>query len=79
MVRAVPWGAMAVDPAIVPRQESVQGVEQIDVGAGPKLDDDKPGGCMRDEDAQQPVALTLDEPGAGGREVGEPRFGARPD
>ena len=56
MVGAVAGRAVAVAPAVVARQEPVERVEEVGVGAGPDLDDDEAGRGVRDEDGQQPVA-----------------------
>ena len=49
--------AVAMDPAIVARQEPVQRRHQVRVGTGAQLHDDEAGRGMRHEDVEQAVAL----------------------
>ena len=64
--------AVAVQPVLA-RQQSIQGVEEVIVGASPDLDDDEPGRGVRHEDREQPaVRPDVGEECAAGRgQVGE--------
>ena len=56
VVGTVPWGAVAVAiQAILSREQSVQGVHQVVVGARADLQDDQAGRGVRHEDGQQAV------------------------
>jgi hypothetical protein len=59
--------------AILARQQPVQGIEEVVIGARPDLHDDEPGRGMWDEDGQQPViGIDVDEErGAGSRQIGD--------
>jgi hypothetical protein len=73
--RAVP---VAI-PAVIVREETLEGGQEVVVRARPDLHDDDAGGGVRDEDGQQPVALVGDERGAGLGEVRQPRIVPGPD
>ena len=82
MVRAVAGRPVAVAPAVVARQQPVQGGHGIDLRPGPELDHDDPRRRVRDEDVEQPVTAlgrVGGEPGAGGRQVREAAGAAGPD
>jgi hypothetical protein len=82
MVGAMARRAVAVTPAVVPGKEPIERVHRVIVRAGAELHDHEPGGGVRHEHRQQPVAtvgVLGDEPPAGGRQVGEPALTARPD
>ena len=71
---------MAV-PAVLAREQPVEGIEQVVIRSGPDLDDDQPGGGVRDEQGEETV-LGLDvaqERGARRGQVGETAGRARPD
>jgi hypothetical protein len=71
---------MPVQP-ILARQQSIERVDEVVVGAGPELDDHQPGGGMRDEDREQAIGR-LDvgqERGAGGGQVGQAACRTGPD
>lgn len=71
---------MAVQ-AILARQQPVERVDEVVVGARSDLDDDEPGGRMRDEDGEQAVARldVREERGAGGGQVGDATGRTGPD
>jgi hypothetical protein len=64
---------------VVARQESIERRHEILVRARTDLDDDEPGGRMRDEDREQPVRLGRDEAVARRGQVEQAARGARPD
>ena len=71
---------MPVQPVLA-RQQPIERVDEIVIGAGPDLDDDQPGGRMRDEDGQQAIGR-LDvgqERGTGRRQVGQAACRTGPD
>jgi hypothetical protein len=71
---------MAVQ-AVLARQQPVERVDEVVVGARPDLDDDEAGGRMRDEDGEQAVG-GLDvgqERGAGRGQVGDAAGRTGPD
>jgi len=80
-------GAVAGRPVTMPvqpvlaRQESIEGVEQVVVGASPDLDDDETRGRVRHEDREQPVAgIDIgEERRAGGGQVGQAAGRTGPD
>ena len=71
---------MAVQ-AILARQQPVERVDEVVVGARSDLDDDEPGGRVRDEDGEQAVARldVGEERGAGRGQVGDATGRTRPD
>ena len=74
VVGAVAGRAVAVPPAVVARQEPVEGVEGVVVGPRAELEDHDARGRVRHEDREQPVAavrLLGDEAPAGAGQVGE--------
>ena len=73
MVRAVARRSVAMAPTAVAREQVVQRREQVIIGAGSQLHDHEAGRRVRHEDAEQPVALAIDEARAGRREVGQGR------
>ena len=83
MVGAVAGRAVAVPPAVVARQEPVEGLERVVVGARAELQDHEPRGRVRHEDRQEPVAARPaslgNEPPAGAGQVGEPALRPGPD
>jgi len=79
VVGAMAGRAVTVPPAIVPRQEPIERVDCVVVGAGPELQDHEPGRRVRHEHREEPAAAVRmlgDEPPAGAREVGEPALRA---
>jgi hypothetical protein len=71
---------MPVQPVLA-RQQPIERVDQVVIGPGPDLDDDEPGGGMRDEDGEQAIGR-LDvgqERGTGGRQVGQAACRTGPD
>jgi hypothetical protein len=70
--------AMAVQP-VVPWQEALQRVQEVDIGPGPDLDHDDPRGRVRHEDGEQPVGLVGDERGARAGQIREGGRGPGPD
>ena len=56
MIGAVTVRSVRVPVAVVARQQSLQGVDEVVVGTRAGLDDRHPGGRVRDEDIAQPVA-----------------------
>jgi hypothetical protein len=71
---------MPVEPVLA-RQQPIERVDQVVVGTGPDLDDDQPGGRVRDEDRQQAIAR-LDvgqERGTGRGQVGNAARRTGPD
>ena len=83
MVRAVARRAMLMAiPAVLARQDPVEGIHEVVVRSGADLDDDQPSGGVRDEDRQQAVALVgdvVEEGRAGGRQVGQAAGRPGPD
>ena len=82
MIGAVAGRPVAVPvPAVLARQQTVEGVQQVVVGARPHLEDDQPRGGVRDEQRQQSVGRpeVIQEGGAGGRQVGDATCGPGPD
>ena len=75
--RAMP---VSVQPVLA-WQQPVERVDEVVVGTGPDLDDDEPGGGMRDEDGQQaiPCVDVGQERGAGGGQVGQAARRTGPD
>ena len=74
MVGAMARRAVTVPiQAFLPRQQPVQGIEEVVVRPGAHLDDDEPRRGVRDEDREQPVVRldVPDERGAGRSEVDE--------
>ncbi len=65
MIGAMTGRTVAVDPALVARQQPVERGHEIDVGAGSELHDHHPRGGVRDEDGQEAVAFSGDETLAG--------------
>ncbi len=82
MIGTMPWRTMAV--AIVPvvtREEAVQRIQQVVVGARPDLHDDQAGRGVRHEDRQQAVCILRNvrqERRTGSRQIGETAGGASP-
>ncbi len=70
MVGAVTAGPVPVDIAVVAGKDPVEQLVEIDLRAGPELEDGHPGSGVRDEHVQQAVAATLDERRGAGREIG---------
>lgn len=69
-------------PAIIPRQQVGQSVEQVMVAAAADLHDRQPAGRVRHEDLQQAVTARrdlVDEPLRDRREVGHTGMGAGVD
>ena len=80
MVGAVAGGSVSVPvEALVPRQEPLEGGQEVVVGTRADLHDHEARGRMRHEDRQQPVGLVGDEPGAGLGQVRQARVGPGPD
>jgi hypothetical protein len=78
----VAWTAVAMPPAIVSRQDPVEGGEQVGIGAGAELHDHQPRGCVGNEHREQtvaPVRRPGSKPRALGGEVVEAGGGAGPD
>ena len=73
MVGAVTGRSVAVAPAAVAREQVVERLEQIGVGARSQLHDHEAGGRVWHVDAEQPIPLALDERGAGAGQVGQRR------
>ena len=74
VIGAVTGRAVAMAPALIPRQELVQRGESVVVGTGPQLQDRQARGGMGHEHGEQPVAACRalgDEPPAGARQVAE--------
>jgi len=71
MVSAVAGRAVPVPPAVVARQNRVEGIEEVAVRARAQLHDHEAGRGMGDENVQQPVALALHEPSTVPGQVGE--------
>lgn len=67
--------------AVLARQESIERVQQIVVGASPDLDDDETRGGVRNEDREQPVArVDIGEEGlAGSGQIGQAAGRTGPD
>lgn len=63
---------MAVAPAVVPRQETVERREEVFLRAGPQLHDDDARGGMGGEDDEQAVTFAGHEARAGLGQVGQP-------
>ena len=67
--------------AVFARQQPIERVDEVVVGASPDLDDDQPGGRMRDEDREQAIGR-LDvgqERGTGRGQVGNASCRTGPD
>jgi len=71
---------MPVQPVLA-RQQSIERVDEVVVGAGPDLDDDQSRRRVRDEDREQPLAGVDvgEERGAGCRQVGDAARRPGPD
>lgn len=69
MIRSVAGRSVAMDPSLVTGQKPVERPHEIHVRAGAELQDDDPGRGVRNEDGQQAVLLSGDEPSAGIRQV----------
>ncbi len=68
--------------AILAREQPIERIEEVVVGAGPDLEDDKPRRGVGHEYRQQPIAVLGDvgeERGAGRGQVGDPAGRTRPD
>ena len=72
MVGAMSERSVTMPPAEVPRNEPADDLGQVLVGPGAELEEGDTGGCMRNEDRQEAVAIALatESPGRRG-EVGE--------
>jgi hypothetical protein len=82
VVGAVTGRPVPVAPAFVARQEPIERLERVVVGAGTELQDHDAGGRVRHEHGEQPVSSPTplgEEPPAGVREVGEAAIGSGPD
>lgn len=71
MIGAVAGRAVGVAVPVISRQQTLQGVQQIVVGAGPGFDDGKPSRRVWNEDVAQTVAPLGAEPGDLGGEIYE--------
>ena len=67
--------------AVFARQQPIERVDEVVVGASPDLDDDQPGGRMRDEDGEQAIGRpdVGQERGTGRRQVGQAACRTGPD
>lgn len=65
VVAAVPGAAVAVLPAVVGREEGVQGGEEVVVAAGARLQDRDTRGGVGDEEIEEAVAAGRDLPEEG--------------
>jgi hypothetical protein len=68
--------------AILAREQSIERIEEVIVGAGADLEDDEPCRGMRHEHRQEAIPILGDigeERGARRRQVGDPAGRTRPD
>src|ERR1035437_3661854 len=78
VVGAVALRAVAVHPAVVPREHPVEARHQVGLRPGAEFHDDQTGG-MRHEHGEKPTSLTGDEPGALLGQVVQASLPPRPD
>src|ERR1035437_668745 len=78
VVGAVALRAVAVHPAVVPREHPVEARHQVGLRPGAEFHDDQTGG-MRHEHGEKPISLTGDEPGALLGQVVQAASPPRPD
>jgi hypothetical protein len=68
-------------PAVLAWQQAIERIQQVVVGAGSHLEDDKPGGRMWDEQRQQTItgADVIKEGGTGRGQIGDAARGPGAD
>ena len=79
VIGAVPWGAMAVTPSVIPRKQLIEVLDQVTVGSGARLENCDPRRGVRNEHRHQPVAPTPQESRHPAGDIGCAGGAARPD